>query len=457
MAYGQAVALGADFTWRMNTTTTATTDDAWLAVKVYNDTAENLYVTTEDIATAARETGTIEDPAHTLTGIPSGYVATQIAGFANVSVPEGSSSYIAPGASYECRMKFRASAPSAPASVSGVSVAFQFPLWIRKASEMTWTRKAATYTKVVDFEWTATSSSGTITNKSPSGNNIWGELHYTGLPPAGTITASGLVGSTAGQTRVEIYVGAERRALQTSSTAVIGDPVPTLVATNPTPGGDNGKVYKIAVNGTVVVTGTIELDVEGSYAYSHNLGPFQAEGAIPDVVVDEDGNPLPVNYFDGIDHATVDESHNREDPEPVNDLGPDPKTDSSDESLSVQDIYRANRAAIEDSMHTNKPSFNFDQWAQKGSEAYSSEGMGAGTALGQGIGSMGGLMGDYQFPAPSGGTAAITLHNGAGGTIGTATPNAAAAAPVRAFMLVILTIIFFLAELSIVRGAFAGR
>jgi hypothetical protein len=141
----------------------------------------------------------------------------------------------------------------------------------------------------------------------------------------------------------------------------------------------------------------------------------------------------------------------------VNDLGTDPKNDTAN-ALTVKDYYRAMRAAMEDALKNTEGGgkFDFAAWANEGEGTTSEEGKGLGTAVGEGVGSMTGLVDSYSMSGPGGGTAVITMHNGSGMVIGTITPTAWAPT-IRAFILTILGIIFFLVELSIIRSGFAGK
>jgi len=285
----------------------------------------------------------------------------------------------------------------------------------------------------------------------------WGTVQVGVLPAFGRITVTG---GKYGANGAGSYHVALARVVQASWTGVGGVPataLPNLVWNTDEPSIWEGAEYVISLNGQGFAAGPVVLDENGNFDYTFDAGPAQLE-YITDMILSPDGEgetELPVNNPDGMAEQIPDPSHDREDPEAVNDLGPEPKTDSATND-TVAEEYRAVRAAIEDAMHGPAPSFDFDAWQKPGPGSTSAEGEDLGTGVGGAVGGLAGMVGAHAFTLPGTGTTeGLTFHAWGGGTAVMMPPVWAGS--VRVVMLIICSIFFFLAMLTIVRGGFAGR
>ncbi len=212
-----------------------------------------------------------------------------------------------------------------------------------------------------------------------------------------------------------------------------------------TPSAYAGKSVKMYVNDKLVYTGTITLDINGNFDIVRTLTDAEWPD---DYDASKPGEQVP---------DVPDPSHNRPDPGPLD--GPDPKTDTTPND-TVQDEYRAVRAAIEDANSVNNGEDaepDFDKWAAKTdkekSEQEDPRGAGFGNKLGGGMDALKGLA-PKTIGLGDGSVGSISLHSHLG-TMTIVPPVWSSV--IRSILLIFVLYVFWQSEISIIRGAFAGK
>jgi len=236
-------------------------------------------------------------------------------------------------------------------------------------------------------------------------------------------------------------------------------PNPDCVYDSTTPFADIGKQWQIYINGSLVKTGMIAA-TDILFGASYNIYvEWSPDWNYPVEIPTDDGDVLVSP--NGIDPDVPDPSHVRPEPGPI--PGSDPKNDTTVDSdgtgpgtgLSVRDIYRAQRAALEDTLRTpDGAGFNFSNW-----DGGVSVGDSSAEALGTGLGTVFGSMQATLGTNPIGGLSSIggspvIAFTMFGRSFSYGVPENASIA--RAFGVVLLIMLTVLACIRMIRSAFAG-
>ena len=272
-----------------------------------------------------------------------------------------------------------------------------------------------------------------------------------GPPPDGSVTVVGLWGNFHAVAQIDGVVYAELDIVPITPQAV----APNWVFTKTPPSAWAGKELLITVNGAIQYRAPVVL-TGGTFTYVISAIPWEYQQRLSDNTDPGVDLPMPDG---GLEENATDTGH------PVVPAvapipGADPTTDNTSDSdgagsgtgLSVKDMYRAMRRALEDANNNNGGTdFDINRW--KG------DGMG-GDARADGLGSAGGDALTAMAAASGVGSGGWNL--GTGATPGIAIPvfGQIMTVPlingvgwVRVLLLVFVTIWFFLALVRLVRGA----
>ncbi len=184
-----------DFAWAVNgyagSPTGADNDDMKCAIKIRNDSSENINVWLEDFVTGTRLTGTGTSITHSFTGAPSGYTLTS----PNSSVWHGQpgSTAITPGNSGWVYIEIQPTCTSGAATADG-TLTLTLPCYIKRASQSTYDRFNLSYSKLVHMVNAYSNTSAPPSSFVAPNDGIYmdyGIFPYNGVgPSSGDITAT---------------------------------------------------------------------------------------------------------------------------------------------------------------------------------------------------------------------------------------------------------------------------
>lgn len=315
----------------------------------------------------------------------------------------------------------------------------------------------------------ASPQSGTTTGSTV----CWGTINVHAVPPSGSVTVTGFKGNFIAQ----LFIGG---VLKSSYDYVPtpwndwGEVAPgSLTFSTSSPSTFIGQDIQVYVNDVLCYTQEIEADENGNFDYDISASAWE----YPMLHREEPGDtPVPQPndpYTTGVPASgggtenpvtnPNDPDHDRPSPGPV--PGPDPATDptvDSDgegpgEGLSVEDMYRAVRAGVEDANRVpteNVPGFDWEEFlgddtaTDEGSKE-TAEGVGAGfSGLQMDAGTMIGV------PSVTGGLPLFVSV--AGWNVEIPRLPAAGASLIRTVLLIFLAIFTLIGAIGIVRSSSAG-
>jgi len=348
-------------------------------------------------------------------------------------------------------------------STVGLAVCFQWPSGGASVSGSdTWNCTLPYYVDgvlqpAVTFSRTVTVTSGgagafnglDLYNYSGVTAPVLGTINL-GPPPSGTVTVSFLHGRYAAKMMVDGVTVA------TVTADAGGGYSPNWVVTNPTPGTWGGKELVIEVNGKVQHRDVITL-TSGTFAIVISAIAWEYPYLVTDPDDDDADVPLPDG---GIEENAMDTGHDVvPDVDPI--PGTDPDSDNTVDSdgagpgtgLSVKDMYRAMRAALEDAnQNDGGTDFDINRWKGDGMGEGDVRGTDAGHAIGDGLGALVSAsgVGSGGWDTGAGGTPAISIPI-YGMTL--AVPLIGGLTWLRVFLLAFVSIFFFLSLIRLIRGA----
>jgi len=424
-----------DFTWNCRQSN-VTNDDDPLRLTIHNATAD-AYDFRHEISgavnTSLNPTGI---PDWTIAGVPSGFsLAAGAVGSSGNSIT-GSG---AAGADTFMRFYVLANNTSGANAPAPVDVSFSGAFYFRKVGDVAWTRQTWASTKNIQFNY---SGSGT----GVASDTVVGVVNFTGPleTNTGLIRVSGLHGNYSAVLQLDGVTVASSDHLPADPLDA-SDPGPNLEFETDDPAAFVGQEITVRVNGFLCYTEVVEVDIDGNFEYLISATAWE----YPQRVTDDAGTEIPLPTDDTMTEPLTDPDHVRDAPGPI--PGTDPKTDTSD-NLTVQDSYRATRAAIEDALRTpDSPRFNFDEWRGNDRADGDADGAAAGGGLGGGMDAVADVAGGgvSSMPIPSGGALSVMV---AGTSFNI--PTFEIASVVRLFLLMFLLIFVFMRAVSIARGAF---
>lgn len=296
---------------------------------------------------------------------------------------------------------------------------------------------------VVDF-------SGNTLNASQYVNFM--TINVGAVPASGRIRVENLQGNFRARLEVEDLSTHVITVLTSSSqTPTPPDnhtqPAPDMLWETLFPSDYVGKQVRLMLNDAIWYKSIIVGDVNGNFDLL-----IHADGEFTRLVTDEEGNEVPLPGGELVDQPDEDTSHVRPDPGPIS--GPDPK-DNTAASTTVQDNYRATRAAIEDALGPNQSSqnFNFNDWRGDDRADGHVGAKSAGANLGASVEAVfsGGLPGGITLPS---GNPVMAISTNYGNLV----INPHTWAPtIRGFCLLFLSYTFWRGMLSIFRGGLTNN
>jgi len=285
----------------------------------------------------------------------------------------------------------------------------------------------------------------------------WGTFEVGAVVASGTITVTPPPFSGLGGQVVELWSNAggswQKIASDDASVNMVaGEPVLTpggsLVWSTDTPATYVATDYKVYVNGKLFAWSTIVPDEFGNF----DLLIDGADWDVEEFILAEDGTKLPVYEPDQLETNIPDPDHERPEVAPIPGVDPAGDTTAAD---TVQDQYRAMRAAIEDAFASDNSGDQFDvgKWAKTGEEAESADGAALAGTLSGGVSALSDIMGSGSLSLPSSGNGTLSIR----GYSTTATLDLPAwVSSVRSLLLTVATIGYFLAVVAIIRSGFSG-
>lgn len=439
----------ADWTWTCRQFNVANDDDP-IRITIVNSTSDNYqfrHVTpdgTAAVSDAATTSSTAQATAVTISGVPTFYtLATTSVGSSYNPVVSPTGTYSEPGTTTTMYWNGVANNTSGANHGSEVTLNFSGKFAFRKQGDTAWTLRDWSGSATVQFNYSG-SGSGLA-----AGGGLMAAITFTGppAPNSGVITVSGLHGNYNAVLQLDgVTVGSSDNL--PADPLDSSDPGPNIEFETDDPDSFVGQEVTVRVNGYLSYTGVVELDMDGNFEILISASAWE----YPQRVVEPGGMEVPTPDDDLAKEPLDDPDHVRDAPGPI--PGADPKTDTSD-NLTVQDSYRATRAAIEDALRTpNGPRFNFDEWRGSDRADGDAEGAAAGGGIGDGLGAV--------ADAADSGFSAMTIPMGGALTLAVAgrsftVPTFEIASTVRLFLLIFLLLFVFMRAVSIARGAFSSE